>query len=60
MKFTSRLLLVVAAAFFGMGMTTLTCFAQLISGNISGTVYDASGAVVPNATVIAHQRCHRG
>jgi Carboxypeptidase regulatory-like domain len=34
----------------------LTCamvFGQSISGNITGAIYDASGATVPNATVIA-------
>ena len=29
-------------------------FAQLVSGNLTGTIYDASGATVPNATVVAH------
>lgn len=31
----------------------LASFAQSISGDLSGTVYDASGAIVPNATVVA-------
>jgi len=30
----------------------LASFAQSISGDLSGTVYDASGAIVPNASVV--------
>src|ERR1039458_6209959 len=30
----------------------LGSFAQSISGDLSGTIYDASGATVPNATVV--------
>ncbi len=29
-------------------------FAQLTSGNLTGTVFDPTGATVPNATVVAH------
>jgi hypothetical protein len=31
-----------------------TGFAQLVSGNLVGTIYDASGALIPNAAVVAH------
>jgi hypothetical protein len=34
-------------------MATVTGYTQLVSGNLTGTVYDATGAVVPNATVVA-------
>jgi hypothetical protein len=44
--------IIIAATLFL--LATVTCFAQLVSGNLTGTVYDASGAVVPNATVVAH------
>src|SRR5271154_4076995 len=37
-----------------LGIACLPAWAQLVSGNLSGTVYDVSGAIVPNATVIAH------
>jgi len=39
----------------GMGITPLSAplHAQAISGDLVGTVTDASGAVVPNATVTA-------
>ena len=37
-----------------LGIACLPASAQLVSGNLSGTVYDVSGATVPNATVIAH------
>lgn len=46
-------LLVIGAATL-LGIAPATCFAQLVSGNLTGTVYDPSGAVVANATVIAH------
>ena len=36
------------------GLATVTSFAQLINGTLTGTVYDASGAIVPEATVVAH------
>ncbi len=35
-------------------LLNLPVFAQLTSGNITGTVYDQSGATVPNATIVAH------
>src|ERR1039457_17551 len=31
----------------------LGCLAQSVSGDLAGTIYDASGAAVPNATVVA-------
>jgi hypothetical protein len=37
-----------------LGIACLPASAQLVSGNLSGTVYDVSGATVPNAGVIAH------
>ena len=53
MTLRNRLLLaIVAVALFGMGAAS--CYAQLVSGNLTGTVYDATGAIVPNATVVAH------
>ena len=45
MQFLGVLLIALAAC--------LASFAQSISGDLSGTVYDASGAIVPNATVVA-------
>ncbi len=51
MKSRDRLLLIIAVMLLGIVGTS---FAQSTSGNITGTVYDVSGAVVPNATVIAH------
>ena len=32
----------------------VTSFAQLVSGNLTGTIYDPTGAVVPNARVAVH------
>ena len=37
-----------------LSIACLPARAQLVSGNLSGTVYDVSGATVPNATVVAH------
>src|SRR5580700_6721809 len=37
-----------------LSIACLPAGAQLVSGNLSGTVYDVSGAIVPDATVIAH------
>jgi len=33
---------------------SLPAFSQLTSGNITGTIYDQTGATVPGATVVAH------
>lgn len=52
MKLTTSLVTGALVAFLGIGC--LPGFAQLVSGNLNGTVYDASGATVPNATVVAH------
>jgi len=52
MKLRITLLAVALAAL--VGIACLPGFAQLVSGNVTGTVYDASGATVPNATVVAH------
>src|ERR1022692_2836110 len=30
----------------------LGSFAQSVSGDLSGTIYDASGATIPNATIV--------
>jgi hypothetical protein len=53
MKSRNGLLLIVIAVTV-LGIATMTGFAQLVSGNLTGTVYDASGAIVPGATVVAH------
>src|SRR5580658_6585719 len=53
MKSRNGLLLIVIAVTL-LGIATVTGFAQLVSGNLTGTVYDASGAIVPGATVVAH------
>jgi hypothetical protein len=52
MKLTTSLSAVALAVL--LAFASLPGFAQLVSGNITGTVYDASGATVPNATVVAH------
>ena len=36
----------------GLGLATTSAFAQVVSGTISGTVQDASGAIIPNAPVV--------
>jgi len=46
-----RLVLLVAITL--LGVASVTSFAQSISGNLTGTVYDPSGATVPNASVVA-------
>ena len=43
-----------AAALITLSVLNLPLFAQLTSGNITGVVYDQSGATVPNAQVLAH------
>jgi hypothetical protein len=43
-----------AAVLITLSVLNLPLFAQLTSGNITGVVYDPSGATIPNATVIAH------
>ncbi|MBV9302261.1 MAG: TonB-dependent receptor [Acidobacteriaceae bacterium] len=48
--FTARLLLLLAVSL----LIAVPVFAQLTSGNITGVVYDQTGATVPGATVIAH------
>ncbi len=52
MKLKPTLVIGALAAFLGIGC--LPGLAQLVSGNLTGTVYDASGATIPNATVVAH------
>ncbi|MGA2595414.1 MAG: carboxypeptidase regulatory-like domain-containing protein [Bryobacteraceae bacterium] len=52
LKSRSMLFLSIAAILLGIG--AVTAFGQLVSGNLTGTVYDISGATIPNATVIAH------
>ena len=37
-----------------LGLACVPASAQLVSGNLTGNVLDATGASVPNATVIAH------
>ncbi len=36
----------------GGDVLTLACFAQQLTGTLSGTVYDQSGAVVPDAQIL--------
>jgi hypothetical protein len=54
MKLKLRISLRASALAALLGIACLPGFAQLVSGNLTGTVYDASGATVPNATVVAH------
>src|SRR5579863_8733266 len=37
-----------------LGLACVQASAQLVSGNLTGNVLDATGASVPNATVVAH------
>ena len=50
MRVRNTLLLFIAAMLMGLAPAA---FGQLVSGNLTGTVYDASGALVSNATVVA-------
>jgi hypothetical protein len=50
MKFFLKLCSIVVAMFL---MVSLTAVGQQTSGTLSGTVKDATGAVIPNATVVA-------
>ena len=52
MRFRNTLLVITVAVLLGMAPAAI--FGQLISGNLTGTVYDATGAIVPNAMIIAH------
>jgi len=55
MKFMKvRMSLLAGALVVLLGLACPSGFAQLVSGNLAGTVYDASGATIPNATVVAH------
>jgi Carboxypeptidase regulatory-like domain len=49
----SKMRLLVIAITILLSATFAITFAQMVSGNLSGTVYDPSGATVPNATVVA-------
>src|ERR1039457_6543676 len=46
--------LVAGALVAWLSIGCLPGLAQLVSGNLTGTIYDASGATVPNASVVAH------
>jgi TonB family protein len=48
----SRLLISLAALCLLLPLAAIRLPAQNVAGNFTGTIYDASGAVVPNATVI--------
>lgn len=52
MRFRNTLLVVAAAVL--LGLAPAACFAQLVSGNLTGTIYDPSGALVSGVTVTAH------
>ncbi len=49
---SGRLLMSLAALCLLLPLAAVRLPAQNVAGNFSGTIYDASGAVVPNATVI--------
>ena len=53
MKSRNGLLLIIIAATLLL-IATASSFAQLVSGNLGGTVYDSSGATIPGATVTTH------
>ncbi len=48
-----QLVLITATLFVGMSLSGVKLHAQAISGDLVGTVVDASGAAIPNATVTA-------
>ena len=52
MRFRNSLLVITAAVL--LAMAPAACFAQLVSGNLTGTVYDPTGALVAGATITAH------
>ena len=43
-----------ALPFAALMALVIPAFGQVTSGNVTGTVYDPTGATVPNATVVAH------
>ncbi len=45
-----------ALALAALVVVTLPCRAQQLTGTLSGTVYDQSGAVVPNANITLHNQ----
>ncbi len=49
-RFKARWLALIALCFL---LTQLTVLGQSVSGELVGTVYDSTGAAVPNATVVA-------
>ena len=47
----NRTIRMTISVLFGMLLITAAAFAQVESGQVSGTVTDQSGAIVPNATI---------
>src|SRR5690348_16058617 len=52
MRLRDALLVIVAVTL--LGIAPVAVFAQLVSGNLTGTVYDATGGVVGGVTITAH------